>query len=136
MIPDSEISECPEHEVLSKIGNIFVNEKTLEEYSVRVCKTDFYFYEHYRKKYKLMKMGVNIYYLELMSILLNISQLQKLMKNVMLTVTLFFRRKDKKRQKKNLVVNLLELIQVKKFMMETMKLVEYKRLSVNLKTGN
>ena len=73
MIPDSEISECPEHEVLSKIGNIFVNEKTLEEYSVRVCKTDFYFYEHYRKKYKLMKMGVNIYYLELMSILLNIS---------------------------------------------------------------
>ena len=136
MIPDSEISECPEHEVLSKIGNIFVNEKILEEYSVRVCKTDFYFYEHYRKKYKLMKMGVNIYYLELISILLNISQLQKLMKNVMLTVTLFFRRKDKKRQKKNLVVNLLELIQVKKFMMETMKLVEYKRLSVNLKTGN
>ena len=136
MIPDSEISECPEHEVLSKIGNIFVYEKILEEYSVRVCKTDFYFYEHYRKKYKLMKMGVNIYYLELMSILLNISQLQKLMKNVMLTVTLFLRRKDKKRQKKNLVVNLLELIQVKKFMMETMKLVEYKRLSVNLKTGN
>ena len=73
MIPDSEISECPEHEVLSKIGNIFVNEKILEEYSGRVCKTDFYFYEHYRKKYKLMKMGVNIYYLELMSILLNIS---------------------------------------------------------------
>ena len=73
MISDSEISECPEHEVLSKIGNIFVYEKILEEYSVRVCKTDFYFYEHYRKKYKLMKMGVNIYYLELMSILLNIS---------------------------------------------------------------
>ena len=27
MIPESEISECPEFEVKSKIGNIFVNEK-------------------------------------------------------------------------------------------------------------
>ena len=27
MIPESEISECPEHEVKSKIVNIFVNEK-------------------------------------------------------------------------------------------------------------
>ena len=27
MIPDSEITECPEYEVKSKIGNIFVNEK-------------------------------------------------------------------------------------------------------------
>ena len=27
IIPDSEITECPEHEVKSKIGNIFVNEK-------------------------------------------------------------------------------------------------------------
>ena len=30
MIPDSEISECLEHEVKSKIGNIFVNEKILK----------------------------------------------------------------------------------------------------------
>ena len=28
MIPESEIPECPEHEVKSKIGNIFVNEKS------------------------------------------------------------------------------------------------------------
>ena len=27
MILDSEIAECPEYEVKSKIGNIFVNEK-------------------------------------------------------------------------------------------------------------
>ena len=27
MIPDSEISMCPEHEVKSKIGTIFTNEK-------------------------------------------------------------------------------------------------------------
>ena len=49
---------------------------------------------------------------------------------------LTLRRKDKKHQKKNLVVNLSELIQLKKAMMQTMKLVEYEHLSVNLKTNN
>ena len=60
------------------------------------------------KKYKLMKMGISIYYLELMLILLNISQPQKLMKNVLLTET----------SEKKLVVNLLELIPVNKAMMQ------------------
>ena len=73
MIPDSEISECPEHEVKSKIGNIFFNEKMLEKYSVKIYETYPCFYEHYGKEYKLMKMGINIYYLELMFSLLNIS---------------------------------------------------------------
>ena len=50
MIPESEIPECPEHEVKSKIGNIFVNEKILEEYSVKIYEIDSYFYEHYRKR--------------------------------------------------------------------------------------
>ena len=50
MIPDSEISKCPEHEVKSKIGIIFMNEKVLEGYSVRIYEIDPYFYEHYRKK--------------------------------------------------------------------------------------
>ena len=49
-----------------------------------------------------MKMGVNIYYLELMFILLNIFQQQKLMKKVILTETLFFKKKDRRHQKKNL----------------------------------
>ena len=31
MIPDSEITECAEHEVKSKIGNMSVNEKILEK---------------------------------------------------------------------------------------------------------
>ena len=53
----------------------------------------------------------------------------------MLTETLFLKRKEKKYQKKNLVVELLELIQVS-IMMKIMKLVEYKHLLVNLKTGN
>ena len=53
----------------------------------------------------------------------------------MLTETLFLKRKEKKYQKKNLVVDLLELIQVS-IMMKIMKLVEYKHLLVNLKAGN
>ena len=34
MIPDSEIPKCPEFEVKSKIGELFMNEKILEKYSV------------------------------------------------------------------------------------------------------
>ena len=117
---------------------MFVNEKILKEYSVKIYEINPYFYKHYRKKkkFKLMKMGVNIYYLELMFILLNISQPQKLMKKVILTETLFFSRKEKKHKKKNLVVKILELLRVRKAMMQTMKLVEYNHLSVNLKTEN
>ena len=54
-IPESEISECPEFEVKSNIGNIFVNEKILEEYSVRVYKIHPYFYEHYKEKIQVDK---------------------------------------------------------------------------------
>ena len=50
IISESEISECPEHKVKSKIGNIFVIEKILEEYSVKIYKIDPYFYEHYKEK--------------------------------------------------------------------------------------
>ena len=52
------------------------------------------------------------------------------MKKVILTEILFVKRKDKRH--KNLTVHLLELILVKKTMMQTMKLVEYKRLLVIL----
>ena len=132
MIPETEISECPVFEVESKIGNIFVNEKICEEYSVKIYKINSYFYEHYGKKYNLMKMDVNRYYLELMFVLLNILQLQKLMKKGIRAEILFLRRKAKKHQKKNLVVNLLQLIRVEQVMMQTLKLVEYKHLLVNL----
>ena len=71
MIPDCEIPKCPEFEVKSKIGKIFTQHNLIEEYSVRIYKIDLYFYEHYEKKYKLIKMGVNIFYLELMFILIN-----------------------------------------------------------------
>ena len=46
MIPDYEISKIPEHEVKSKIGTIFANEKILEEKSDKIYEIDPYFYEH------------------------------------------------------------------------------------------
>ena len=70
MIPDSEIPKSTEFEVKSKIGKIFNNQNPFKEYSVKIYKIDPYFYEYYeKKKYKLMQMGVNIYYLELIFIL-------------------------------------------------------------------
>ena len=125
MISDYEISKCPEHELKLKIGTIFANEKILEGKSVKIYEIDPYFYEHYKKKYKLIKMIENTYYFELMFILLNIFQQKKLMKKAILTEL---------HQKKNLTVNLLELILVRKIMMQNMELVEYRRLSVSLKT--
>ena len=71
MIPDSEIPKRSEFEVKSEIGKIFKNQNPLKEYSVRNYEVDPYFYEHYEKKYKLMKMGANIYYLELIVILVS-----------------------------------------------------------------
>ena len=52
MILDFEISKCPEHEVKSKIGTIFVNKKILEEYSVKIYEIDPYFYKYYIYKKK------------------------------------------------------------------------------------
>ena len=72
MIPDHEISVSIEHVVKSKIGEIFVNEKILEEYSVKIYEIDPYFYKHYKKIYKLTTMIKNTYYLELIFILLDI----------------------------------------------------------------
>ena len=138
MISDSEIPKCPEFEVKSKIGKIFKKHNPIEEYSVKIYEIDPYFYEHYEKKYKLMKMGVNIYYLELIFILVSVFQQQKLMKKDILTEILFLRKKDKKHQKKNLVVNLLELIQVMQqmVMIQIMRLVTQKHLLMSLKTDN
>ena len=46
---------------------------------------------------------------------------------------LIFEEKRQKTLEKNLIVNLLELILVKKIMMQIMKLVKYRCLSVSLK---
>ena len=50
MIPDSEISKCPEFEVKSKIGKIFKKHNFIEEYSVRIYEFDPYFYKQCEKK--------------------------------------------------------------------------------------
>ena len=52
---DSKKVECLEFEVKPKTGNIFVNEKNLEEYTVNVYKFDPYFYEHYKEKVQVDK---------------------------------------------------------------------------------
>ena len=49
MISDYEISNCPEHEVKSKTGTIFANEKMLEEYFVKIFEIDPYFYDNYKE---------------------------------------------------------------------------------------
>ena len=92
MIPDSKIPKYPEFEIKSKIGKIFKKQNPLDPY----------FHEHCEKKYKPMKMDVNIYYLELTFILASVFQQQKLMEKGILTETLFFKKKDKTHQKKNL----------------------------------
>ena len=40
MILESEISERPEQEVKSKIENLFINEKIVEQYSVKTYELD------------------------------------------------------------------------------------------------
>ena len=50
MIPDSEIPVCPEFEVKSKIVKLFMNEKILEEYSVKIYGIDPFFMSITKKK--------------------------------------------------------------------------------------
>ena len=57
MISDSEIPKCPEFEVKSKIGKTFKNHNLLEEYSVRIYKTDPCFSEHYERKIQVDNNG-------------------------------------------------------------------------------
>ena len=61
MTPDSEISKCSESEIKLKIRKLCVNEKILEEYSVRIYKIDPYFYGHHKIKNKSSQKWVQIY---------------------------------------------------------------------------
>ena len=56
MIPDFEIPKCPEFEAKSKIRKIFKKHNPLEKYFVKIYEIGPYFYKHYEKKYKLIKM--------------------------------------------------------------------------------
>ena len=55
MISDSEIPVCPEFEVKSKVGKLFINEKILEECFVKIYEIDPFFYEHHKEKIKVDK---------------------------------------------------------------------------------
>ena len=64
----------PKFKVKSKIRKILKNHNLLEEYSVRICKIDPYFYEHYDKniqvdnnqrKYILFKIDIYFTYFSL-----------------------------------------------------------------------
>ena len=69
MIPDSDIPKCPEFEVKSKIGKIFKNQNTLlKNILLRFMKLILIFMNIMKKKYRLIKMGVNEYYLGLIFI--------------------------------------------------------------------
>ena len=81
---------------------LFMNQKILEEYSVKIYEIHTYFYDHHKEKIKVAKMSVNTYYLELMSILLNTFQLQKLMNKTTKAEILSLKKKDKRYQKKKL----------------------------------
>ena len=70
MIPDSESPKCSEFEAKSKIGKIFKNIIPLK-ILLGFMKLILIFINITKKKYKLIKMGVNIYYLELMFIFVN-----------------------------------------------------------------
>ena len=112
MIPESEISECPEHEVKSKIVNIFVNEKILEEYSAKIYKIDPYFYDYYKEKIQVDKNGreyilfrINIYFTKYF-LAVEIDEQDHASRD------LIFEEKRQESLEKNLIVNSLELIRV------------------------
>ena len=97
MIADHEISKCPELEVKSKIATIFVKKKQLKNILLRFIKLILTFLSLIEKKKKTDEVNeVNTYYLELIFVLLNIFQQQKLMKKVILTEILFLKKQDKK----------------------------------------
>ena len=74
-IKDSRILDFRMSRTQSQIKNRkhFANEKTLEEYNVRIYEIDLYFYEHYVEPLKVNKMDVTTYHLELMIIFLNLN---------------------------------------------------------------
>ena len=109
MISDCKILKCPEFEVKSKIGNIFKNQNP-PNILLRFTKLIFIFMNIVKKKYKLMKTVVNVYYLELIFILegcfidflaVEIDEKGHTDKYII------FEKKDKKNYKKNLVANIL-----------------------------
>ena len=83
-------------------------------------------------------MGTDTYYLELIPIFLNVFQPQKLINKTMKAEISFLKKKDKRHQKKKLGCKFIRTntSNAKRVMIQIMKLVEHKYLSVNLKKKN
>ena len=99
MIPGSEIPECREFEVKSKIGKSFMNETFLEECSVRIYEIDPFFMS-ITKKNKVEKIGceyilfrIDVYFTEYF-------QLQKLINKTTKAENLFLGKKTRTFRKK------------------------------------
>ena len=95
-----------------EIGKIFRNHNLLEKYSVKIYKTDPYFYKHYGKKIQVDKNGckyilfrIDVYFNEFL-LAVEIDGKGHTERD------LIFEEKRQKALEKKLVVNLLELIQV------------------------
>ena len=138
MIPDSEIRECPECKVKSKIGNIFVNEKLLEGYFVKIYEIDPYFYEHCREKiqvdeneYKYILLRNDVYFTEYL-LPVEIDEKGHTDRD------LIFEEKRQKELEKKLGCKFIRINRSKEVYDADYEasLVEYKHLPVNLRTDN
>ena len=111
MIPDFEIPKCPEFEFKSKIRKILKNHNFLEEYSVKIYEVDSYLYKLWKKiqddnnGHKYILFRIDIYFSEY-SLAVEIDEKGHTDRDFI------FEEKRQKALEKNLVVNLLELIQV------------------------
>ena len=110
MIPDSEIPKCPESELKSKIGKIFKKHNPIEEYFAQIDKIDPYFYKHHEKKKvdknecKYILFRIDLYFNKLL-LAAEINEKGHTDREFI------FEEKRLEALEKNLVVNLLELIQ-------------------------
>ena len=113
-----------------------MNEKILEEYSVKIYEMNPYFYDHYKEKIKADKneceyilFRIDVYFTEyVLAVEIN----EQNHKGRELS---FEKKKRQEALEKNMAGNLLELIQVmqKRVMIQIMKLVKYNHFLVNLK---
>ena len=128
-----DIMVLSEYSIKSKIGKMIANEKVLEEFYVRIYEIDPYFHKNYKEKiikfvkngHEYMPFRINVYFSEY-DFSVEVNEKKKI-----LTEILFLKTRS---TRKNSIVSLLELILIKRIMMNFMKLVEY--FLESLKTKN
>ena len=137
MIPDSEIPACPEFEVKSKLGKLFMNEKTCKNILLKFMKLIPFFMSITKKK-KVDKNGckyilfrIDVYFAEYF-LAGEIDEQNHEDRELLL------QKKKQEILEKNLgckfiIINTSDAEEV---MIQIMKLVKYKYLLVTLKTDN